>query len=207
MIHCADGCVQDAWQGSRSSVLGIAGLSAAYFLDSRHAVTVYEKETRLGGHSRTVTVDYDGRAIPVDTGFIVFNRRNYPNLTSLFRMLGVAIKDSDMSFGFSTGGGTLEWGARSLNAVFGQRRNMLRPKFLKLFLDVMRFNSTSRTRWNARPASPLANCSRRCGWARRSAGTISCRWRARSGVVRRSRCSSFRRRSSCASSPITISCR
>jgi predicted NAD/FAD-binding protein len=121
---------------------GIAGLSAAYFLDSRHEVTVYEKETRLGGHSRTVTVDYDGRSIPVDTGFIVFNRRNYPNLTTLFRMLGVAVKDSDMSFGFSTGGGSLEWGAKSLNAVFGQRRNLLRPNFLKLFLDVMRFNST-----------------------------------------------------------------
>ncbi len=121
---------------------GIAGLSAASFLHARHDITVYEKETRLGGHSRTVTVDYDGRSIPVDTGFIVFNRRNYPNLTALFRRLGVAIKDSDMSFGFSTDGGRLEWGAKDLNAVFGQRRNLLRPKFLALLRDVLRFNAT-----------------------------------------------------------------
>jgi predicted NAD/FAD-binding protein len=121
---------------------GIAGLSAAYMLDTRHEITVYEKEARLGGHSRTITVNYDGLPIPVDTGFIVFNKRNYPNLTALFGLLGVAIKDSDMSFGFTADGGNLEWGAKTLNSVFGQRRNLFRPRFLKLFLDVLRFNST-----------------------------------------------------------------
>jgi hypothetical protein len=121
---------------------GIAGLSAAYLLDSRHDVTVYEKNSRPGGHSRTVTVDYDGHEIPIDTGFIVFNTRNYPNLTALFRLLGVAIKNSDMSFGFSAGNGSLEWGAKTLNSVFGQRRNLFRPQFWRLLLDVMRFNAT-----------------------------------------------------------------
>ena len=66
---------------------GISGLGAAFLLHPRHDITVYEKAPRIGGHSRTVTVDYDGRAIPVDTGFIVFNRPNYPNLTGLFRHL------------------------------------------------------------------------------------------------------------------------
>ncbi len=122
---------------------GIAGLSAAYMLDTRHEITVYEKEARLGGHSRTITVNYDGHPIPVDTGFIVFNKRNYPNLTALFRLLGVAIKESDMSFGFTADDGDLEWGAKTINSVFGQRRNLFRPKFIKLFFDVLRFNSTA----------------------------------------------------------------
>ena len=63
---------------------GISGLGAAFLLNPGHEITVYEKDRRIGGHSRTVTVDYDGRSIPVDTGFIVFNHKNYPNLTGLF---------------------------------------------------------------------------------------------------------------------------
>ncbi len=77
---------------------GISGLSAAYFLERLHDVTVYEKQARTGGHSRTVNVAYGDRTIPVDTGFIVFNQRNYPNLTALFRTLDVPIKKSDMTF-------------------------------------------------------------------------------------------------------------
>jgi predicted NAD/FAD-binding protein len=119
---------------------GIAGLSAARFLHARHEVVVYEKEPRLGGHSRTVSVRHGDREIAVDTGFIVFNERNYPNLTRLFAHLGVRTKDSDMSFALTVGNGSLEWGAKSANAIFGQRRNLIRPSFLKLFGEVMRFN-------------------------------------------------------------------
>jgi predicted NAD/FAD-binding protein len=128
---------------SRIAVIGtgISGLSAAYFLDRRHDVTVYEKEARLGGHSRTVEIVQDGRRIAVDTGFIVFNARNYPNLTALFRTLGVATRDSDMSFALTVADGWLEWGAKDLNAILAQRRNLLRPQFHKLFADVMRFNA------------------------------------------------------------------
>jgi hypothetical protein len=86
-------------------------------------------------------VRHGDRDIAVDTGFIVFNERNYPNLTALFHCLGVTVKDSDMSFGLTVDNGRLEWGAKSLNAVFGQRGNLLRPKFLKLVFDVLRFNS------------------------------------------------------------------
>src|SRR5436190_23514806 len=108
---------------------GISGMGAAYLLGAGHDITLYEKQARIGGHSRTVTVDYDGRAIPVDTGFIVFNRENYPNLTGLFERLGVPVHKSDMSFAATIAGGKLEWGARSINAVFGQRRNLLDPRF------------------------------------------------------------------------------
>ena len=120
---------------------GISGLGAAYLLNPHHEITVYEKAPRIGGHSRTMTVDYDGKAIPVDTGFIVFNPKNYPNLTALFRHLDVPVHKSDMTFAATIGDGWLEWGAKNLDSVFGQRRNMLRPRFGKMLRDVMHFNA------------------------------------------------------------------
>ena len=120
---------------------GIAGLSAAYLLQDKHSVTLYEKEPRLGGHSRTITVKHGDRIIPVDTGFIVFNERNYPNLTALFARLGVKVKNSDMTYAFTMRDGWFEWGAKDLNTIFGQRRNVLRPWYLGLLREVARFNS------------------------------------------------------------------
>src|ERR1700761_9091457 len=120
---------------------GISGLGSAYLLHPHHDIIVYEKAPRIGGHTRTVTVDYDGHAIPVDTGFIVFNRPNYPNLCGLFAHLGVATHASDMTFAVSIRDGWLEWGARDLDAVLGQRRNLLRPSFGLLLRDVMVFNT------------------------------------------------------------------
>jgi predicted NAD/FAD-binding protein len=119
---------------------GIAGLSAAYLLQNKHSITLYEKEPRLGGHSRTITVKYGDRIIPVDTGFIVFNERNYPNLTALFARLGVKVKASDMTYAFTMRNGWFEWGAKDLNTIFGQRRNLLRPWYLKVVSEVLRFN-------------------------------------------------------------------
>jgi predicted NAD/FAD-binding protein len=119
---------------------GISGLGAAHLLHPDHDITVYEKAGRIGGHSRTVTVDYDGQSIPVDTGFIVFNHRNYPNLTGLFAGLDVPTHKSDMTFAASIRDGWLEWGAQDLNSVIGQRRNLLRPRFAMLVRDVMTFN-------------------------------------------------------------------
>lgn len=120
---------------------GISGLGAAHLLHPDHDITVYERQGRIGGHSRTVTVDYDGRAIPVDTGFIVFNKTNYPNLTGLFAQLEVPVHKSDMSFAATINKGWLEWGACDLNAVFGQRRNLFSPRFARLVRDVFRFNT------------------------------------------------------------------
>ncbi len=116
-------------------------MGAAYLLHKAgHDITVYEKNTRIGGHTRTIEVDYAGTIIPVDTGFIVYNYPNYPNLSAMFRHLGVTVQKSDMSFALTIDKGRFEWGARSLNAVFGQRRNIIRPSFYLLIRDVLRFN-------------------------------------------------------------------
>ncbi|MEM7545756.1 MAG: FAD-dependent oxidoreductase [Pseudomonadota bacterium] len=118
---------------------GVAGLGAALALSDRHDVLLFEKADRFGGHANTVVAEVDGRQTAVDTGFIVYNEQNYPNLTSLFDHLDVATKWSDMSFGFSLGDGRLEYACDSLDKIFAQRRNVLNPRFIMTFRDVLRF--------------------------------------------------------------------
>jgi predicted NAD/FAD-binding protein len=129
------------WPPLKIAVIGtgISGLSAAWLLSRRHDVTVYERATRTGGHSNTVEARTAGGAIPVDTGFIVYNPKNYPNLTALFEHLGVATKPSDMSFGVSLDGGRLEYAGTDLFGLFAQRRNLVRPRFLSMLRDLLRF--------------------------------------------------------------------
>lgn len=149
---------------------GISGLGSAFLLNPDHQITVYEKAPRIGGHSRTVTVDYDGTPVAVDTGFIVFNRPNYPHLSGLFDLLGVPTHESNMSFAASIGDGWLEWGARDVNAVLGQRRNMLRPRFGLLVRDVMKFNALAQQTAERHPELTLEGLIRRLGlgdWFRR----------------------------------------
>ncbi|HMH64112.1 MAG TPA: FAD-dependent oxidoreductase [Rhizomicrobium sp.] len=149
---------------------GISGLGSAFLLNPDNDITVYEKAARIGGHSRTVTVDYDGHAIPVDTGFIVFNRPNYPNLSGLFAHLGVPTHASDMTFAASIRDGWLEWGAKDLNAVIGQRRNLLRPRFGLLFRDVVKFNTQAQDMVERHPELSLDGLIRKLGlgdWFRR----------------------------------------
>lgn len=122
---------------------GIAGMSAAWLLSQKHSVTVYEREDRIGGHSNTVTVPSDNNPIPVDTGFIVYNERNYPNLTALFNHLDVPTKASEMSFAASLDGGRFEYSGTDLNGLFGQRRNILRPRFWAMLADLRRFYRTA----------------------------------------------------------------
>lgn len=116
---------------------GISGLGVAYLLHRYHDITVYEKSYRVGGHSRTIDIPQDGKTVAVDTGFIVFNHENYPNLTGLFRHLGVAVAKSDMSFGASIANGDLEYSSKS---IFAQKRNILRPAFWGMVRDIFRFN-------------------------------------------------------------------
>ena len=118
---------------------GISGLSAAWLLSQRHDVTVFEKQGRIGGHSNTVDAPASGGSQPVDTGFIVYNEVNYPNLVALFGHLGVVTESSDMSFAVSLKKGALEYGSRDLNAVFGQRLNVLSPSFWQMIRDIRRF--------------------------------------------------------------------
>ena len=122
---------------------GVSGLGAAWYLSANHRVVLFEAEPRLGGHARTVTA---GRRAdqPVDTGFIVFNRVNYPLLTTLFDDLGVATVPSKMSFGASIGGGWLEYALTDWGAIFAQRRNLVRPAFLRMLDDIRRFNAGAR---------------------------------------------------------------
>jgi predicted NAD/FAD-binding protein len=127
---------------------GIAGLAAAHRLQAHDAVTLLEADNYFGGHTHTVDVTLDTPQGPrthgVDTGFLVFNERTYPQLIALFAELGVDTAPSDMSFSVqvpaSVGQRHLEWSGTSLNAVFSQRRNLLSPRFWRMLRDVLRFN-------------------------------------------------------------------
>jgi predicted NAD/FAD-binding protein len=128
---------------------GIAGNAAAWTLSQRYNVTVYERELRPGGHSHTVSVDYDGEPIAVDTGFIVYNELNYPEFTRLLAHLGVETVASCMSFALSADNGRFEWkgGGGSLSGMltglFAQPSNLLSPSYLFMLRDILRFNKMS----------------------------------------------------------------
>src|SRR3954468_25068726 len=119
---------------------GISGLAAAHFLSRRHRVHLFEKERRLGGHTNTVVVDSADGPVALDTGFLVHNRRTYPNLVRLFASLGVATQESDMSFAVSCRRSGLEYSSRGLNGFFAQRRNLIRRSHLLLLREILRFN-------------------------------------------------------------------
>ena len=130
---------------------GIAGLSAAYFLRNNAQITLYEQENRLGGHSRTIHIQTAYGVIPVDTGFIVFNTRTYPNLLRLFHELAVEIQPSNMSFAASTNSGQMEWAGRSINSWFAQRQNILNIPMWRGLVDLIRFNQTAVTITHDKP--------------------------------------------------------
>lgn len=119
---------------------GISGCAAAWELSAWAKVTVFESESRLGGHTHTQMIDVAGQTFPVDTGFIVFNHRTYPGLKAWFEMLGVDTAESDMSFSASVNGGELEWCGSNLDTVFAQRKNLVSPKFWAMLADIVRFN-------------------------------------------------------------------
>ncbi len=127
---------------------GIAGNAAAWALStgSGHEVTVYEKDSRTGGHSATVDIDYDGTPLAVDTGFIVYNELNYPNLVQLFAHLCVATEASDMGFSVSSRNGALEWAGRTtgiLDGLFARRRNIMSLAHLNMIREMFRFNRSA----------------------------------------------------------------
>jgi len=127
---------------------GISGLAVAHTLAGKADVTLFESGNYFGGHTHTVDVTLPGPhgsvTHGVDTGFLVFNERTYPNLIALLGELGVATAKSDMSFSVQVparkGHKALEWSGSSLNTVFAQRGNLLNPRFLRMLRDVLRFN-------------------------------------------------------------------
>lgn len=121
---------------------GISGLGAAWALSPKHRVTVFESGTYAGGHANTRNIPLDGRSLPVDTGFIVFNEHNYPQLSRLFDHLGVETESSDMSFSVSLDRGRLEYEG-SPRGLLVQPRNLLRPSFLAMLHDLRRFYRTA----------------------------------------------------------------
>jgi predicted NAD/FAD-binding protein len=128
---------------------GIAGNAAAWALSKRYGVTVYDRDTRPGGHSHTVTIDYQGVPIAVDIGFIVYNELNYPDLTALFAHLGVETVESGMSFSVTADGGNFEWKGggdswfETAKGLFAQPRNLLSTSYLWMLRDILTFNQQS----------------------------------------------------------------
>lgn len=119
---------------------GIAGLVSAYRLRHEHDITVFEANDYLGGHTNTVDVELDGDSHAIDTGFIVFNDWTYPNFIALLTELGVASQPTTMSFSVRDDRTGLEYNGHSLNTLFAQRRNLLRPRFYRMLADILRFN-------------------------------------------------------------------
>ena len=132
---------------------GISGLSAAWLLSRRHDVVLYDRDSRLGGHSNTVEVDGPRGPIPVDTGFIVYNELTYPNLSALFGYLGVRTLASNMSFAVSRDRGRLEYSGTGLGGLFAQRRNLASPRFWSMLRDLARFYSSAAEDLAALPSS------------------------------------------------------
>lgn len=132
---------------------GISGLGAAHLLHPHHDITVYEKNGYVGGHSRTLDVSLSSGVVPVDTGFIVFNRRNYPLLCRLFQHLDVPVADSCMSFGVTIHNGWLEYATPHPHRLFAQRRNLFRPAFWGMLQDIIRFNRGAKRMLGQTPLS------------------------------------------------------
>jgi len=122
---------------------GIAGLSAAWLLSQRYKVTLFEGNAYLGGHTNTVDVTLRGLTAPVDTGFLVFNDRTYPNLVALFRHLDVPHAMSEMSFSVRIDEDKLEWAGSNLATIFAQKRNLIKPEFWHMLKEILRFNRES----------------------------------------------------------------
>ncbi|WP_438480906.1 NAD(P)/FAD-dependent oxidoreductase [Oleiharenicola lentus] len=121
---------------------GIAGMGCAHFLQHEHALTLFEQADYTGGHTNTVTVPETGtgRPVPIDTGFMVFNYETYPQLTRLFAQLKLPVKKTQMSFSVRHEDTGLEFAGSSLNHLFAQRRNIFRPRFIRMLLSIDRFN-------------------------------------------------------------------
>ena len=133
---------------------GISGLGTAFLLNPHHDIILYEKNPSVGGHSRTISINCDGQTIPVDTGFIVFNNWNYPNLLGLFNLLNVPYVKSDMSFGISINKGWLEYSSNDLLAF----RNLARPDYWRMLRDILTFNKAAPSYLEKDPDLTLGQC-------------------------------------------------
>tara|TARA_B100000424_G_C22909428_1_gene483820 strand:- start:87 stop:1325 length:1239 start_codon:yes stop_codon:yes gene_type:complete len=118
---------------------GISGLSAAYYLSKKHKVDLFEKDNHFGGHSYTVDLNLDNQKTSVDIGFIVFNYKTYPNLINFFKENSIEIEKSDMSFSVSVKDTNFEYCGKGISGIFSNKSNLYNLKFLKMFLDLLKF--------------------------------------------------------------------
>ena len=119
---------------------GISGLSAAYYLSKKHQVDLFEKEDHFGGHSHTINIVYEEKKqVAVDIGFIVFNFQTYPNLINFFKENDIQIEKSNMSFSVSVKNTNFEYCGKGLSGIFSNRKNLLKPKFIKMFFEIISF--------------------------------------------------------------------
>jgi len=122
---------------------GISGLGAAYLLNKKFEISLFEKNSYVGGHTNTISVAEGNTKVNFDTGFMVFNKITYPNLLWLFNQLGVDYKKTDMSFSVQHKSSGLEYCGAGLNGLFGQRKNIFNPRFIKMLIQINRFNKNS----------------------------------------------------------------
>ena len=118
---------------------GISGLSAAYYLSKKHHVDLFEREDHFGGHSYSIDVLINEKKVSIDIGFIVFNHKTYPNLINFFKENEIAIEKSDMSFSVDVKDTNFEYCGRGLKGIFSNKSNLLNPKFLRMFFDIISF--------------------------------------------------------------------
>lgn len=146
---------------------GISGLSAAWLLNQKHRVTLFESADYLGGHTNTVDVMLEGQVHPVDTGFLVHNTLTYPNLIQMFEHLGVETYASDMSFSVQVADKQLEWAGTNLRTVFGQSRNILRPSFWRMVSDILKFNQRAEMHltWSEQRGASLGELLNHSGYS------------------------------------------
>ena len=123
---------------------GISGQTCGYLLSTKHHVTLYEASDYLGGHTATIDIEMEGQTLAVDSGFIVFNDRTYPNFIKLMKQVGVTTKSSEMSFSVRNNVSGLEYNGHDLNTLFAQRRNLLNPKFYYFIAEILRFNKLAK---------------------------------------------------------------
>ena len=122
---------------------GISGLSAAYYLSKNHKVDLFEKDDHFGGHSHTIDIKIQDNVIPVDIGFIVFNKKTYPNLINFFEENNIAIEKSNMSFSVSVRDSEIEYCGKGISGIFSNKLNLLNIKFLKMFFTIIDFYKKS----------------------------------------------------------------
>ncbi|MGB0936111.1 MAG: NAD(P)/FAD-dependent oxidoreductase [Colwellia sp.] len=124
---------------------GVSGLTAAYLLSKKHDVTVFEKNDRVGGHTATVDIEQNGEKLAIDTGFIVFNDKTYPNFLALLSEIGISKQATEMSFSVHNCQTGLEYNGHNLNTLFAQRRNIFKPTFWRLIKEIIKFNKLCKT--------------------------------------------------------------